>query len=47
MEQEGNGVVMLVYSLILTRGVESVAREMESVGITPSLIGSHDYAQQV
>ena len=35
-----------MYSLLLTRGLDQVIRDMESSGFVPPMIGHHDYASQ-
>ena len=46
-EKHGRGVVLLVYSAILTRGIDRISRDMATVpGMTGRLMGRHDYASQ-
>ena len=47
MKKEGGGVVCLVYSCLLSRGLENVASDMDTnFGQVPKMIGSHSYANQ-
>ncbi|OQS00966.1 hypothetical protein ACHHYP_02052 [Achlya hypogyna] len=46
-EARGFGVVLLVLSVLLTRGPATVAADMDAPdGATPTLIGAHDYCTQ-
>ena len=46
MEPNGKGTALYTYSLILTRGIEHVRADMDTMADVPSLIGRHDYAAQ-
>ena len=49
MAPDGLGVCLFTYSLILTRGIQGIAEDMDALGMAgepPSLIGRHDYAAQ-
>ncbi len=47
MEENGLGVVLLVCSVMLSRGLDNIQADLESGGFLPTLIGNHDYAGQV
>lgn len=42
----GAGVVLLVYSALMTRGLSNVAADLDDQGGAPSMIGRHHYATQ-
>ena len=46
MEPNGKGTALYTYSLILTRGIEHVRADMDTMADVSSLIGRHDYAAQ-
>lgn len=46
MDPEGLGTVLFSYSLLLTRGLERVQADMDTMVEQPTLIGRHDYASQ-
>ena len=47
MQKDGGGVVCLVYSCLLSRGLEEVENDMDSnFGQAPKMIGNHGYANQ-
>lgn len=48
MEEMGEGVVLLLVSALLSRGLEQVAADADNgTGLLPPLIGEHNYASQV
>ncbi|KDO28012.1 hypothetical protein SPRG_20176 [Saprolegnia parasitica CBS 223.65] len=43
----GSGVILLVASVLLTRGLTTIAADMDAPdGATPTLVGAHDYCTQ-
>ena len=44
---KGAGIVQLVCSVILSRGVQHVTDDMDTMGGINTLIGRHGYAAQV
>ncbi|EQC25547.1 hypothetical protein, variant [Saprolegnia diclina VS20] len=47
LASRGSGVILLVASVLLTRGLATIAADMDAPdGATPTLVGAHDYCTQ-